>query len=97
MNRKKIIRAVTVSQSLTFCRDVMIDMRKRGFEMIAVTSPGPELERMRNEDGFRCIAVPMERHISIGKDLKSLWNLIIRKRLFKFIHGRYNTITFAYI
>lgn len=76
MNHKKIIRAVTVSQSLTFCRDVMIDMRKKGYEMVAVTSSGPELERMRIEDGFRCIAVSMERHISIIKDIMSLWNLI---------------------
>lgn len=76
MDHKKIVRAVTVSQSLTFCRDVMIDMRRKGYEMIAVASPGPELKSLREEDEFRCIAVPMERHISIVKDLKSLYRLI---------------------
>ena len=75
-NNKKIIRAVTVPQSLGFCREVMIRMREDGYDMVAVTSPGAELDRLREEDGFHCVAVPMERHISMVKDLKSLCNLI---------------------
>ena len=35
-NKNKIIRAVTVSQSLGFCREVMIKMRAMGYEMVAV-------------------------------------------------------------
>lgn len=75
-NNKKIIRAVTVPMSLCFCREIMIKMRAMGYEMVAVTSPGPELDRLRNEDGFHCIEVKMERHISIMNDLKSLWSMI---------------------
>ena len=75
-NNKKIIRAVTVPMSLCFCREIMIKMRTMGYEMVAVTSPGPELDRLRNEDGFHCIEVKMERHISIMNDLKSLWSMI---------------------
>ena len=75
-NKKKIIRAVTVSQSLGFCREVMIKMRSMGYDMVAVTSPGPELDKLRDEDGFHCVAVPMERHISIVSDLKSLVKMI---------------------
>lgn len=71
-NKNKIIRSVTVSQSLGFCREVMIKMRSMGYDMVAVTSPGPELDKLREEDGFHCVAVPMERHISIVSDLKSL-------------------------
>ncbi len=78
MKRKhnKIIRAVTAPQSLCFCREVMIKMRMMGYEMVAVTSPGAELDKLRDEDGFHCVAVPMERHISIVNDLKSLWTMI---------------------
>lgn len=75
-NNKKIIRSVTVSQSLDFCREVMIKMRTMGYEMVAVTSPGPELDSLRNVDGFHCVEVPMERHISIVRDLKSLIKMI---------------------
>ena len=35
-NKNKIIRSVTVSQSLGFCREVMIKMRAMGYEMVAV-------------------------------------------------------------
>lgn len=78
MKRKhnKIIRAVTAPQSLCFCREVMIKMRMMGYEMVAVTSPGAEIDKLRDEDGFHCVAVPMERHISIVNDLKSLWTMI---------------------
>lgn len=75
-NKKKIIRAVTVPQSLGFCREVMMKMRDKGYEMLAVSSPGPELDDIRDNDGFRTIAVPMARHISLMGDIKSLWNMI---------------------
>lgn len=75
-NKKKIIRACTVPQSLDFCEEVMERLRNEGYEMIAVTSPGPELDKLRDEKGFRCIEVPMERRISLLKDIKSLFNMI---------------------
>lgn len=75
-NKKKIIRAVTVAQSLAFCREVMIRMRKEGYDMVAVSSPGRELDSLREEDGFRCIEVPMERHISFFRDFVSLIRMI---------------------
>lgn len=74
-NKKKIIRAVTVSLSCVFFEDVMRRLRSDGYEMVAVTSPGPELDKLKDE-GFHCIEVPMERHISLLKDMKSLWNMI---------------------
>ena len=33
-NKNKIIRAVTVPQSLDFCREVMIKMRAMGYENV---------------------------------------------------------------
>lgn len=52
-------------------------MRNQGYEMIAVTSPGEELERLRLDDGFRCIEVPMARRISLIRDLRSLLKMIL--------------------
>ena len=75
-NKNKIIRAVTVPQSLGFCREVMIKMRDKGYEMIAVASPGSELDAIRDNDGFKTIAVPMARHISFMSDVKSLIKMI---------------------
>lgn len=88
-NKNKIIRAVTVPQSLGFCREVMIKMRAMGYDMVAVTSPGPELDNLRDKDGFHCVEVPMERHISIVNDLKSLMRMIsvFRKEKPQVVHS----------
>ena len=88
-NKNKIIRSVTVSQSLGFCREVMIKMRAMGYDMVAVTSPGPELDELRDKDGFHCVEVPMERHISIVRDLKSLIKMIrvFRKEKPQVVHS----------
>lgn len=87
--KNKIIRSVTVSQSLGFCREVMIKMRAMGYDMVAVTSPGPELDELRDKDGFHCVAVPMERHISVVNDLKSLIRMIrvFRKEKPQVVHS----------
>lgn len=88
-SKNKIIRSVTVSQSLGFCREVMIKMRAKGYDMVAVTSPGPELDELRNKDGFHCVEVPMERHISVVNDLKSLIRMIgvFRKEKPQVVHS----------
>lgn len=75
-SKKKIIRAVTVSLSTDLFDEIMRKMRDEGYEMVAVTSPGPELDKLKDEEGFHCVGVPMERHISLVKDLKSLINMV---------------------
>ena len=52
-------------------------MKGDGYDMLVITSPGEELDDFRK----RCpdetvIEVPMERHISLIKDLKSLFKMI---------------------
>lgn len=74
-NKKKIIRACTVSLSIDFFDEIMRRMRGDGYEMVALTSPGPELDKLK-EEGFHCIEVEMERHISPFKDLLSLIKLV---------------------
>lgn len=74
-NKNKIVRAVTVSMSCIFFNELMSKMCDKGYEMVALSSPGPELDEIR-EEGFHTVEVPMERHISMTKDLKSLLELI---------------------
>lgn len=73
---KKIIRSSTVPQSLeTFCKGVLKELSE-DYEVIALSSPGEALDLIGRREGVRTIAVPMERHISVFKDLKSLLALV---------------------
>lgn len=76
INQKKIIRAATIDWSVDFFRDIMIKMRKKGYNMIALSSPGDKLTKLNTEFGFQIIEVPMARHISIWKDIKALAKMI---------------------
>lgn len=42
------------------------------YEVVAVSSPGKELEEVGKREGIRTVAVRMERRISPIQDLKSL-------------------------
>lgn len=71
----KIIRATTVPQSLnTFCRGTLRALSEK-YEVVGLSSPGEALNEVAAREGVRVIAVPMERHISLARDCKSLWRL----------------------
>lgn len=72
---KKIIRAVTVSKSVCFYKDLINYLQGNDFEIISISSPGPELDELRKMD-TKVVEISMERHISLCKDLKSLFSLI---------------------
>lgn len=71
----KIIRACTVSMSLGFVEGMLPDLKKK-YEVVLLSSPGPEMETIAEKEGVKTIAVPMERHISLKKDVVSLFKLI---------------------
>lgn len=72
----KIIRAATVPRSLnTFCNGMLRELSNK-YEVIALSSPGDEMALIAEREGVRTIAVPMERHISLINDIKSLFALI---------------------
>lgn len=76
MANNKIIRACTVAQSVGFFTGMIPDLQKMGYEVVAVSSDGPELQRVRDA-GARTASVEMQRHISPLKDLKSLWQMVM--------------------
>lgn len=75
MEKKKIIRAVTVSISTGFFRELIPVLNKKGIEVVALSSPGKEMEELRG-NGVPTIVIPMERHISVIRDFKALVALI---------------------
>lgn len=77
VGNKKIIRSVTVPQSIGFFEEVMIRLKRDGYEVVVVTSPGKELDEFKQRNPQeKAIEVPMERHISLTNDIKSLWQMI---------------------
>lgn len=71
----RIIRACTVAQSVGFFVGIIPDLRTMGYEVVSVSSDGPELDQIRKAGG-RILTVEMQRHISPLKDFKSLWQMI---------------------
>lgn len=88
-SRKKIIRSSTVPQSLeAFCKGLLKELSD-DYDVIALSSPGEALDFVGRREGVRTIAVPMERHISVIKDLKSLLRLlrVFRKERPDMVHS----------
>ena len=89
MKKKKIIRSSTVPQSLTtFCNGLLKELSAE-YEVIGLSSPGEALERVAQQEGVRTIAVPMERHISLVSDLRSLWQMwkVMRRERPDMVHS----------
>jgi len=73
---KKIIRTSTVGTSLNdFCKGFLSELTAEGYDVIGLSSPDAELTELGSRERVRTIGVPMERHIAILKDIKSLWGL----------------------
>ena len=75
-NSIKLIRATTVPSSLTaFCSGMLRELSAQ-YEVIALSSPAAALVRVASAEGVRTIAVPMERHIAVIKDIRALSSLV---------------------
>lgn len=74
----KLIRTSTVPSSLnTFCRGLLRELsNKEGYDVVAVSSPGKDLDEIAERERITTIAVPMRRQISPIHDLISLSRLI---------------------
>ena len=61
--KKKLIRATTVPTSLnSFCEGLLRELSEK-YEVVALSSPGPEMAEIHEREGVRCVEVPMERRI----------------------------------
>ena len=73
--KQKIIRACTVSLSFIFLERMIPELQKK-YEVILLSSPGPELDEVEKQYGVQGVRVPMKRHISPFHDVVSLCHLI---------------------
>lgn len=76
MMKKKVIRISTIPLSLEVLLQGQLRMLSEHYEVVGVSSPGDDLEKVAQREGIRTIAIPMERKISLFKDLVSLFRLI---------------------
>lgn len=74
--KRKIIRATTIPLSLDiFCKDMLKELSSQ-YEILAVSSPGEELDRVAAREGVAIAKVAMQRHIAPFRDFISLLKLI---------------------
>lgn len=71
----RLVHVTTIPLTLEFFRGQIAFMKERGFEVCAVSSPGPELEEIGRREGIAVYGVPMERKISPASDLRALVRL----------------------
>ncbi len=53
-------------------RGQLADLRARGFDVTVISSPGPELDLVRDREGVRVIGIPIAREIDALADARSL-------------------------
>ena len=75
--KRKIIRAATVPTSLETFLDGALGALMERYDLVLLSSPGAELDRMGERHGARTVAVAMERHMAPLKDVVALLRLII--------------------
>ncbi len=72
--KPKLIRITTVPLSLKILLKGQHRFMSEHFDIIGVSSPGKELDEVKNEEGIDVIAIDMSRKITPLKDIKSLWS-----------------------
>lgn len=79
-SNKKLIRVTTVPSSLQILLRRQLHFMNGYYDVLAVSSPGKELEEVARYEGVRTSAINMTRTITPWQDAKALWQLY---RLFK--------------
>jgi hypothetical protein len=90
MNAKpRLLHVTTVPQTLAFLKGQVAYMKSRGFDVAAVSSPGPALDAFGRAEGIDVHPVEMPRRITPLGDLVALFRLwrLIRKIRPDVVHG----------
>jgi glycosyltransferase involved in cell wall biosynthesis len=83
MNKPRLLRITTVPMSLHYLLGGQFAfMQSQGFEVLAVSSDGPEVGRITSE-GVRHVVVPLTRKITPLSDLYCLFRLVGVMRSFR--------------
>jgi glycosyltransferase involved in cell wall biosynthesis len=73
--RPRIVHVTTVPQNLLFLRGLLRFLRERGCDVHVASSPGPDLDSFARGQGVTAHAIPIERRITPGGDLRSVARL----------------------
>lgn len=88
MNYPKLIRITTVPLSLKILLKGQLKFMSDFFDVVAVSSPGEDLEIVKKVESVRVEAIEMTRQITPIKDLISLFRLylFLRKEKPQIVH-----------
>src|SRR5690606_21493270 len=90
MNKPKLIRITTVPISLRILLKGQLRYMSQFYDVIGVSSPGKEVDEVREVEGIRVEEIEMTRKITPFKDLVSLWKLyrFFKKEKPDMVHSR---------
>ncbi|MDC0935322.1 glycosyltransferase [Pirellulales bacterium] len=74
--RPRVCYVITSPASTKLLRGQLASLRKRGFDVDLVCSPGRDLEAYGQLEGVRVHALPMQREINLVADLRALMQLV---------------------
>jgi len=85
----KLVRVTTIPLSLDKLLTGQLRFMASYFDVLAVSSEGPEIESIKHREGCKHFVVPMTRTISPFKDSVSLWSMIklIKKEKPDIVHS----------
>ena len=87
--RPVVLHVTTVPQTLYFLSGHVENLKSKGFDVHALSSPGQALERFGKQAQVEVHAVLMPRYITPLRDLASLWKIgrIMRRLRPDIVHG----------
>ena len=76
MKKLKLIRLTTVPSSLNFLLRNQLSYINQFFDVLCISSPGKDLQIVKQREGVKVKAIRMEREIAFIKDIVSLGKLL---------------------
>ncbi|HEY1813793.1 MAG TPA: sugar transferase [Kofleriaceae bacterium] len=76
----RVVHVTTIPESLGFLDGQLEYLRERGFEFVAISSPGAYLDAFGERQGIETIAIEMKRAIDPVADLRALYRLVVELR-----------------
>jgi len=77
VKKLKLIRLTTVPSSLNYLLSNQLSYINQFFDVICISSPGKDLEIVKQREGVKTKAIQMQREIAFIKDIVSLLKLLV--------------------